>query len=201
VGLYPIDARHVAAFFLFARPQPLSYDRHDVAQQLAILREAFADVGWECPRLLARMESAPDFYFDSVSQIVMDRWWQGRIALVGDACACPSLLSGKGAALAMAGAYVLAGELRRAAGDAAVAYPRYQGLLAPYVAQKQQLAGRFASSFLPRSALGVWTRNAFTGVMNWRPLAKWFIGQFLADSLPLPDYGAAATVTPAARAG
>jgi hypothetical protein len=50
------------------------------------------------------MESAPDFYFDSVSQIEMARWSQGRITLVGDACGCPSLLSGKGSTLAMAGA-------------------------------------------------------------------------------------------------
>jgi 2-polyprenyl-6-methoxyphenol hydroxylase-like FAD-dependent oxidoreductase len=201
VGIYPIDARHLATFFLFTTPEPLAYDRHDVAHQMRILREAFDGVGWECPRLLELMESAPDFYFDSVSQIEMDRWSHGRITLVGDACGCPSLLSGKGATLAMAGAFVLAGELQRAAGDAAGAFPRYEALLKPYVAEKQKLAGQFAGSFLPRSALGVWARNKFAGVMNLRPLSKWFIGKFMTDTLRLQEYGATATAPRAAQVG
>ena len=50
----------------------------------------------------------------SVSQIRMDAWSQGRVALVGDAAFCVSLLAGQGSALAMTSAYVLAGELARA---------------------------------------------------------------------------------------
>lgn len=34
-----------------------------------LLRNAFADVGWECPQILAAMENASDVYFDRVSQI------------------------------------------------------------------------------------------------------------------------------------
>jgi 2-polyprenyl-6-methoxyphenol hydroxylase-like FAD-dependent oxidoreductase len=63
------------------------------------------------------METCSDLYFDSVSQIRMDTWAQGRVALIGDACFCPSLLAGQGSALSMTGAYVLAGELKKAGGD------------------------------------------------------------------------------------
>ena len=42
-----------------------------------------------------------------------------RVALVGDAAACPSLLAGEGTGLGMLEAYVLAGELHRADGDCA----------------------------------------------------------------------------------
>ena len=56
-------------------------------------------------------------YFDRVSQIRMDRWTKGRTALVGDAAACVSLMAGEGSGLAMAEAYVLAGELRDCGGD------------------------------------------------------------------------------------
>jgi 2-polyprenyl-6-methoxyphenol hydroxylase-like FAD-dependent oxidoreductase len=66
----------------------------------------------------------------------------------------PVAQSGNGATLAMAGAFVLAGELQRAAGDAAVALPRYEALLKPYVAEKQKLAGQFAGSFLPSCCAG-----------------------------------------------
>jgi 2-polyprenyl-6-methoxyphenol hydroxylase-like FAD-dependent oxidoreductase len=57
------------------------------------------------------MPQARTFYFDSVSQIRMPSWTRGRVALVGDAAACPSLLAGQGSALAMVEAYVLAAEL------------------------------------------------------------------------------------------
>jgi 2-polyprenyl-6-methoxyphenol hydroxylase-like FAD-dependent oxidoreductase len=41
---------------------------------------------------------------------------KGRIALIGDAAFCASLLAGQGSALAMISAYVLAGELAQAGG-------------------------------------------------------------------------------------
>jgi 2-polyprenyl-6-methoxyphenol hydroxylase-like FAD-dependent oxidoreductase len=63
------------------------------------------------------MESAPDFYFDSVSQVKMDRWSSGRCALLGDAAHCASPLSGLGIGMAVVGAYILAGELAEADGD------------------------------------------------------------------------------------
>ena len=39
------------------------------------------------------------------------------MVLIGDAAACVSLLAGEGTGLAMAEAYVLAGELHRSGGD------------------------------------------------------------------------------------
>jgi len=65
----------------------------------------------------ARNNTAPDFYFDEMAQIIMDRWSQGRVALVGDAGYCCAPLSGQGTSVAMLGAYVLAGELAQAGGD------------------------------------------------------------------------------------
>src|SRR5581483_1795688 len=79
----------------------------------AAIAETFSDVDWECPRILSAMEAVDDVYFDGVTQIRMDRWTKGRIALIGDAAACVSLLAGEGSGLAMAEAYVLAGELRQ----------------------------------------------------------------------------------------
>ncbi|MEZ5922269.1 MAG: hypothetical protein R3C60_13095 [Parvularculaceae bacterium] len=42
----------------------------------------------ECDAILSAMENASDFYFDPVSQIVMENWSKGRTAPVGDAAAC-----------------------------------------------------------------------------------------------------------------
>src|SRR6516162_6329672 len=47
-------------------------------ERKSLLARVFADVGWECPRILAAMEHVGDIYFDRVSQIRMDRWAKGR---------------------------------------------------------------------------------------------------------------------------
>jgi 2-polyprenyl-6-methoxyphenol hydroxylase-like FAD-dependent oxidoreductase len=83
---------------------------------------------------------APDFHFDSMSQTHLDRWWRGRVVLLGDAGYCGSPMSGQGTSMAMAGAYVLAGELKAAHGDHRTAFPAYQDALRGFVADNQQLA-------------------------------------------------------------
>ena len=92
-----------------------------VEAQKAVLRERFGASGWECPEILQALDSCNDLYFDRVSQIQMEpqrgMWTRGRVTLVGDAASCVSLLAGQGSALAMVGAYILAGELHRAHGD------------------------------------------------------------------------------------
>ncbi|SFP39795.1 2-polyprenyl-6-methoxyphenol hydroxylase [Amycolatopsis arida] len=118
----------------------LDYDSRDVDAQKRIVEAAFAGEGWEAPRLIKEMWAADDFYFDSVSQIVLDRWSSGRVALVGDAGYAPSLLSGQGTSLAIVGAYVLAGELARAGGDHTVAFPAYESRIRDFVERNQRLA-------------------------------------------------------------
>ncbi|MCA9791011.1 MAG: FAD-dependent monooxygenase, partial [Candidatus Eremiobacteraeota bacterium] len=88
----------------------------------AALRKVFAGMEWEAPEVLRRLDQTRRIYFDRVSQIRMDDWSLGRVALVGDAAACASLLAGEGSGLAMLEAYVLAGELMSAKGDHKTAF-------------------------------------------------------------------------------
>ncbi|WP_049558802.1 FAD-dependent monooxygenase [Nonomuraea sp. SBT364] len=111
----------------------------DRAGQQRALADAYRGSGWEVPRLLEAMAEAPDFYCDSLSQVRMDSWHAGRVALVGDAAYCASPASGQGTSLALVGAYVLAGELKRAAGDHATAFPAYEARMRPFVAANQAL--------------------------------------------------------------
>lgn len=158
-------------------------------ERKSVLANVFADVGWECPRILAAMEQVEGIYFDRVSQIRMDRWTQGRAALVGDAAACVSLLAGEGSGLAMAEAYVLAGELRECGEDHATAFARYQERMMPFLKGKQESAAKFASSFAPRSAGGIAIRNFVTRFLGIPLVADYFIGRDLRDEITLPDYG------------
>ena len=103
------------------------------AAQQALLRARLADAGWETPAILELMPQAKTFYFDSVSQIRMPSWTRGRVALVGDAAACPSFLAGQGSALAMVEAYMLAAELARSTAITVEAFARYEQRLAPFL--------------------------------------------------------------------
>jgi 2-polyprenyl-6-methoxyphenol hydroxylase-like FAD-dependent oxidoreductase len=155
----------------------------------SVLAHVFADVGWECPQVLAAMETVAGVYFDRVSQIRMDRWTTGRTALIGDAAACVSLLAGEGSGLAMAEAYVLAGELRACSDDHNAAFARYQERMMPFLRRKQESAAKFASSFAPKSAFGLAFRNLVTRLLRFPFLADYFIGRDLRDDIKLPDYG------------
>jgi 2-polyprenyl-6-methoxyphenol hydroxylase-like FAD-dependent oxidoreductase len=154
----------------------------------SLLAHVFADVGWEGPRILAALAGAGDLYFDRVSQIRMRRWVNGRSALVGDAAACVSLLAGEGTGLAMAEAYVLAGELCNCEGDYGAAFIRYQERMMPFLKAKQKSAAKFASSFAPASALGLTFRNFVSRLLGIPFVADFFLGRDLRDDIKLPDY-------------
>jgi 2-polyprenyl-6-methoxyphenol hydroxylase-like FAD-dependent oxidoreductase len=155
----------------------------------SVLTEVFADVGWECPHILAAMAGARSIYFDRVSQIRMDRWTKGRTALVGDAAACVSLMAGEGTGLAMAEAYVLAGELCNCGGDHGAAFARYEERMMPFLKRKQEPAARFASLLTPKTALGLAFRNFVMRMLRLPFLADFLIGRAFRDEIKIPDYG------------
>lgn len=154
----------------------------------AALRRTFEGLGWECPQVLREMDRADDIYFDRVSQIVMDDWSSGRVALIGDAACAVSFLAGEGAGLAMVQAYVLAGELSRADSDHREAFRRYERLLRPLVEAKQRSARTFASAFAPRTSLGLWTRNQASKLLNIPQLADRIVQHEFRDDIELPEY-------------
>jgi 2-polyprenyl-6-methoxyphenol hydroxylase-like FAD-dependent oxidoreductase len=161
---------------------------HDIAAQKAVLRRAFEAGGWECAPILTALDEAQELYFDRVSQIRMPRWSTGRVALLGDAAFCPSLLAGQGSALAMTAAYVLAGEIAREAAGPDSAFQRYEATLRDFMDGKQKAAEQFARSFAPRTRLGILARNLITRTFNLPFVAERVLGRGLIDRLALPHY-------------
>ena len=187
-AIYSLDKNKTATFFIFTSPQKLSYNYHDIEKQKKILRGEFENAGWKCPQILSKMDATSDFYFDVVSQIRMNRWSKDRVTLVGDACYCPSLLSGQGSTLAMIGAYILAGELKKANGNYKIAFEQYENIFKPFIEGKQKSAQTFAKSLVPKSKFGIWVRNIFTNLMYLPFFSRMFIRQFMDDKLKLKDY-------------
>jgi 2-polyprenyl-6-methoxyphenol hydroxylase-like FAD-dependent oxidoreductase len=188
VAVYSYNENNTATFFIFTSPEKLEYDRHDVDKQKQLLRNEFMNAGWKCPELLSKIDSTSDFYFDSVSQIKMENWSKGRVTLVGDACYCPSLLSGKGSTLAIVGAYILAGELKLANGNYKTAFEEYKNLLKPFMDKKQKAAQSFAKSFVPKSNFGIRLRNMAFKLMSIPVISGLLLNPFKDKGLELKNY-------------
>jgi 2-polyprenyl-6-methoxyphenol hydroxylase-like FAD-dependent oxidoreductase len=181
------DDRTLFLFVFTADVHPLP-QMLDLPAQKAMLRERFGVGKWECQRVLNELDRTQEIYFDRVSQIRMESWSQGRVALVGDAAFCPSLMAGQGSALAMTSAYVLAGELAKADGRHEEAFVKYEELLRTYIESKQQGAARFAAAFAPKTRWGLFLRNQVIRAFSIPGLARLAFGSDIIDVLQLPDY-------------
>ncbi len=139
-------------------------------RQKAWLHGRFADAGWQAPRVLAGMDDTDDFYFDVLRQVRMDRWSKGRVVLTGDAAWCATPLAGIGTTLAVTGAFVLAGELKRAdtVEEALVAYER---AMRPMVEQGQNVPKIGPKLMNPHSRRGIRLLHGALGIAS-RPAIR-----------------------------
>jgi 2-polyprenyl-6-methoxyphenol hydroxylase-like FAD-dependent oxidoreductase len=151
-------------------------------QRLPRLRQAFTGMGWVASKLLADALDPGSIFMDTVTQIQMPTWHQGRVALVGDACSCPTLISGQGASLAMGGAYVLAQVLHEAV-DYQEAFRRYEQLVRPYVEGQQKNARGLARLFVPGSRPWLIGYQALMKLVLREPFIGLLRRQFGTESL------------------
>ncbi|MGK8521613.1 FAD-dependent monooxygenase [Nocardia asteroides] len=165
--------------------------RRDVAAQQRFIRARLAGGGWESDRIAAAMSEAPDFYFNELARIDMPSWVQGRVVLLGDAGYCGSPLTGQGTAMALIGAYVLAGELVAHAADPAAGLARYEQVLRPFVEKAQQLPPGGLRAMTPESRFGIRAGHAVSRLMMskaLRPVMMRMLSK--TEAYELPDYPA-----------
>lgn len=192
---YGVPGRHVSrvsmrddrTLLLFIWHEETSVFPSGEQDRRALLKRRFAGMGWETEQMLQALDGASDLYLDSVSQIHMPRWSDGRVALVGDAAWAPSFLAGEGCGLGIIGAYVLAGELARANGDR-VAFGRYEKRLRGFIESKQKAATRFGGAFCPNTQFGLRFRNWAANLLDVGPIANIVLSRELKDDIDLPDY-------------
>jgi 2-polyprenyl-6-methoxyphenol hydroxylase-like FAD-dependent oxidoreductase len=186
IGRFTMDGDRTLFLFIFRSPEPQL--PATLEEKKSLLRSHFADAGWEAPQILAALDDVDDVYLDVVSQIRMGRWSTGRVALIGDAAACVSLLAGEGTGLALVEAYVLAGELARADGDLPRAFAAYESRLHRFIEEKQDGATKLIPVFAARTKLGIWLRNAVMSSMNIPFVGDLVLSRALRDDIELPDY-------------
>ncbi len=180
------DGDEAMAYFGFASDK-VDYDHRDIEAQKALVRGFAAGMEWEAPWLLERLDDAPDFYFDSCAQVIMESWSRGRIGLLGDAAFCPSPLSGQGTSLAFVGAYVLAGEL---AADLDTGLKRYETVMREFVENTQAMGRANAETIFAKSRTALRTRYLMMRAMRLKPVAALASRKMrdVVNGIDLPDY-------------
>jgi len=181
---YPLDDTRLDATYVF---------RHDEThvpreERLAFVRRAYAGAGWIGESMLDAYHGSEPIYFDTLTQIAMPRWSRGRVALLGDACGCLTLLAGQGSHMAIAGAYVIAHELERYGGNYAAAFVAYEARLKPAVAARQEDAATFARYFIPSDRSRPWLRHLVIRIL-FNPLVlplvfRWFGAKSVLEGYP-----------------
>ena len=160
-----------------------------------LLKKEFFDAGWQATRFLNGMNSAPDFYFQTVEQVKMKKWSLGRVVCIGDTAYAPTPLTGKGTSLAVLGAYVLAGEISnlRTGQHPSKAFDAYEAKLRPFVEETQRIPGVIPGIAHPTTS---WQRCMLLYVLrfvswafglSW--VARWVGSEEEEDAIfPLPIY-------------
>ena len=176
-GIRPVHGNSETIVYVVFQSSEIDFDYRDVEQQKELVREHTRGMGWEVPGLVAQIDDAPDFYFDSCSQVLLDSWSQGRIGLLGDAAFSPSPLTGQGTSLAVVGAYVLAGELAAAGDDHTAGLAAYEQRLRDWVLATQKMGRDGADG------------ETMVALANGFDLPDYTPAQVIGQSVPRPPPG------------
>ncbi|PFX03853.1 FAD-dependent urate hydroxylase [Nocardia farcinica] len=163
--------------------------RGDVTAQQQLIRRMLHGAGWLTPTVLDAMDTASDFYFDELARIDMPSLSTGRVVLLGDAGYCGSPLSGMGTAMALVGAYLLAGELAADPDDPMGGLARYEARVAPFLDKAKELPGGGLAMMVPTTRAGVALTRLVTRAMVARPFRPLLLAMMSgADDYELPSY-------------
>lgn len=175
----------------------------DTAEEKLAFKEVFQNVGWRSEEILKALDTSDDFYCERIGVVVLDHWSHGRIALVGDAAYCPSVMTGMGTSCGITGAYVLAGEIAKHCGnlssgvrnqgnDIASAFNGYESKLRPLMnhIQKGLTNNPNYMDSLPSSEWGiamVYMLFRVASLLRLDVLARWVLRED-TNGWALPEY-------------
>jgi hypothetical protein len=147
--------------------------------------------GWMCDDILKSMLDSKVFYASEIVQIKLPSLYKERFVLVGDAGYAGA--AGAGTSLALVGAYVLAGEIKRHQGDLTAGLAAYNERMRPMIDDLQKTPPFLSTILAPQTGWGIWVRNAIFCFVCWTRIVefahRFFSGVFSGgDRYNLPDY-------------
>lgn len=179
-GLYAVGDGTAATLFCW---RDTSTARVPPEERRDILMERFG--AWSQP-VAGTLGADIDWqrgFFDTIAQVEMPAWSNGRVVLLGDAAWCLTFLSGQGTSTALAGAYILASEL--AAKPYLAAFASYEARLRPMTTRMQATSRRIGGHYVPESRLGMRMQSWLLPLLLSRPFAGLLARRMLAEELKL----------------
>ncbi|WP_167473021.1 FAD-dependent oxidoreductase [Nocardia arthritidis] len=153
-----------SAFFTYYSEDPETELKRGAVDALTT---AFGDLEGGVPNALRQLARDPGAaYFDSVSQIVLNRWSSGRVLLLGDSAWCVTVFAGHGAALALTGADRLGDELDAHGDDIPAALAAWEAALRPEVRKRQALARKGTAQFAPPTKAHIFANEMMIRAMR-----------------------------------
>ncbi|KAK1772799.1 FAD/NAD(P)-binding domain-protein [Phialemonium atrogriseum] len=185
MSIHPRDDRDATLPFREAMKQGDDALKRFVAQH-------YKGAGWKTDEVVEGVMDSRDFYANEIVQVKTPSLYRGRFVLVGDAGYAPSLTGG-GTTLAIAGAYVLAGEVGKHKGNLAAGLRGYEEQMRPIIDDLQKIPPLVPTIFAPQTVWGIWLRNNIFAFIAWTRILefvqKYFASSFAsADRYGLPDY-------------
>lgn len=176
--------------------------RDGVEEQKKALAEIFTDAGWQSKDIIRDMFASENFYCERLGLVKLDSWFNGNVALVGDAAYCPSPLTGMGTTSGLVGAYVLAGEISRHCGKAKegakptdgldVAFKSYDDKFRPFIDQVTHGVGDDTIFWnkMPSSPFAIALVNLLLGIaafLRLNVVGNWILKENVKWTLPNYD--------------
>jgi len=179
ISIYPIKNDQWMIFVTIKNEDP-TIPIH--AERNAYLKNRLKTMGWISADIGEAITDETYIFYDTITQIVNPVWSKNRVVLIGDAAHCPTLVSGQGASMAMAGAYFLNQSLSK--NDTLTdALLDYDAVLRPHIDRIQQKAKTFAPNFVPSSQWRIYMVQWITRLISL-PIVKNIVGkQFSVNSV------------------
>lgn len=173
--------------------------RDGVEEQKKALAEIFTDAGWQSKDIIRDMFDSENFYCERLGLVKLDSWFNGNVALCGDAAYCPSPLTGMGTTSGLVGAYVLAGEISRHCGKVKeggkptdgldVAFKSYDDKFRPFIDQVTHGVGDDTIFWnkMPESPFTIALVNLLLGIaafLRLNVVGEWILKENVKWTLP-----------------
>lgn len=168
-GIGKYGSSGVGAFLLYKSPPGRKISP---SERVPYLLQEFSDADWLIQDVIRSVEDPRTIFYDAMLQIVMPQWSKGRVCLIGDAAHTLTLMSGRGAGMAILGAYTLAKELSRH--DYSTAFSNYENHLRGSIDALQKDALKLTQMMLPDNQWAIALTNLY---MRYIP-ESWLMKHF-----------------------
>lgn len=146
--VFPLQDHTPTALFTYRTSEVDAQFERPVVETL---RDVFSDMQPKqiVDEALEDLQNAPDYLFDSVHTVQMDRWHKGRVVLVGDSAWCLTLFSGMGATAGLIGGQQLGEALAASASDVPVALASWEKDMRPFIDKQRKSVWFKSQMFVP----------------------------------------------------